>query len=422
MGGCFRVRLARFVSVVVIAAGTVFVLSGLINRKMTDYQVDVATIEREIAALNNKPSRRPGDGEKTPGLVYLYYLMSSLTGNPDHFRMTGIEIDKTIRTTGPSEELYLARANLNVKRHRLQEARADLEMLPDWPERPSIRALKADIDLQAGQYEKARQAYESVIQHDRSWDNLARLAYLRSITGDISGAEALYVEAQEEITAKEMRSYAWLELQRGMLDLNHGRQEEALAHYRRADRAYSGYWLVEEYLAEALGAQRKYDDAVTVFEQVISSAPRPEVYQALGDLYVCMGKPDQAKSWHDRALEAYLESVRHGEVLYFHHLATFYADVREDGAEAIKWARKDLALRHNFATRDTLAWALYRNGQYAEALVQINEALTSGVKEARLFFHAAMIHLAAGHTVEGKRFLQLAAEINPRYDSFHVHR
>jgi tetratricopeptide (TPR) repeat protein len=349
-------------------------------------------------------------------------LRGSLTGNLDHFKITESKIDEAIRNLGPSEELYLARANLNLKRHRLQEAKADLEMLPEWIESPKVRALKADIDLQEGKYEKARQAYESVILDNRSWDNLARLAYLRAITGDVSGAEALYIEAQEEVTAKEMRSYAWLALQRGLLDMNHGRHQEALAHYRRANKAYSGYWLVDEYLAELLGAERRYDEAAALFKQVVSSAPRPELYQALGDLYVFMGKPRQAKLWHDKALEGYLDSVQRGEVLYFHHLAAFYADVREDGAEAIKWARKDLELRNNFAAHDAMAWALYRNSQYAEALEQMKEALSSGVKEAPLFFHAAMIYLAVGQTDEGRRFLQLAGKINPHYASFHVHR
>jgi tetratricopeptide (TPR) repeat protein len=109
-------------------------------------------------------------------------------------------------------------------------------------------------------------------------------------------------------------------------------------------------------------------------------------------------------------------------VHYYHHLASLYADARHDGAEAVKWAQKDLALRPNFATQDALAWALYRAGRFAEALDEMTKALSSGVKDAHLFFHAAMIHLAAGRTDEGKRFLQRAADTNPGYENFHAHR
>jgi hypothetical protein len=107
---------------------------------------------------------------------------------------------------------------------------------------PNARVLRADIDLQEGRYEEAKQGYESVIEQNRTWDNLARLAYLKSKTGDPLGADQLYQEAEDEISVKEMRSYAWVELQRGLLDLNHGRHDEALAHYKRANKAYSGYW------------------------------------------------------------------------------------------------------------------------------------------------------------------------------------
>lgn len=393
-----------------------------LNRKTPDYQAELADIEGQISRLNKDSSRQSGDGRQIMRWIYLLYLRASLTANPDHLQIAETEIDKAMRTLGPSEEFYLARANLNLKRHRLEAAKADLERLPDWTENPKTRALKADIDVQDGKYEEAGRACEDLVRHHRSWDNLARLAYLKAITGDVAGADALYAEAEEEISVKEMRAYAWIELQRGLLDLNHGRHEQALAHYLRADKAYSGYWMVEEYLAELAGAQRKYEEALTRFERVVSQAPRPELYQALGDLYLFMGKPEQAKPWHDKALEGYLESVRQGGVLYFHHLAAFYADVREDGPEAIRWARKDLDLRRNFAAYDALAWALYRNGQFAEALEQMNQALATGVRDARLYFHAAMIHLAAGQTDEGRQFLQRAAVINPRYEAFHVHR
>ena len=135
-----------------------------------------------------------------------------------------------------------------------------------------------------------------------------------------------------------------------------------------------------------------------------------------------MGKPDQAQPWHEKALAAYLDSVQRGNVHYFHHLADFYAEVREDGAEAVRWARKDLELRQSFSTQAALAWGLYRDGQFAEALDAMHKALSSGVRDAQLFFQAALVHLAAGRTGEDKLFLQQAAEINPHYQDFHVHR
>jgi tetratricopeptide (TPR) repeat protein len=195
-----------------------------------------------------------------------------------------------------------------------------------------------------------------------------------------------------------------------------------MAHYRRAEQAYSGYWLVEAHLAELLAAQGKFDEALARFRGLAARAPRPELYHALRDLHRIKGRPAEAVPWHEQALALYLDSVARGEVHHYHHLASFHADVRGDGPEAVRWARRDVALRPNAATREMLAWALYRDGRYAEARSVVAEALASGVQDAHLFVHAAMIQLAAGRPAEGRALLARAAAINPRHASFHVHR
>jgi tetratricopeptide (TPR) repeat protein len=85
--------------------------------------------------------------------------------------------------------------------------------------------------------------------------------------------------------------------------------------------------------------------------------------------------------------------------------------------------RKDIQLRQNVTTRDALAWALFRDGQYPAALGEMKKALSGNWQDqdAQLFFHAAMIHFATGLADEGKGYLQKAAKINPHYDAFHVH-
>ena len=93
----------------------------------------------------------------------------------------------------------------------------------------------------------------------------------------------------------------------------------------------------------------------------------------------------------------------------------------EDGAAAVKWARKDLRLRENFATQAALAWALYRDGQFSDAVHWIDRALTSGIVDARLYFWAGDIYGAAGKGAEGHELRQRATNINPAVAVFHIH-
>lgn len=388
----------------------------------SDFDVELGRIDQDIRELEPEALSNHADSQTTTRFVYRLYQRGSLSGSFADLEVADTAINSAIRKLGPLADLYFLKANLDFKFHRLADVRRDLETAPGLRASFQGRVLEADLDFQEGRYDDARRSYESLIADNRTWDNLARLAYLKSKMGDEAAAEQLYAEAEDELTAKEMRSYTWVELQRGVLDLTHGRYENARAHYERADQAYSGYWLVEEHVAELLGALGEFEKAVELYEKVIARVPRPEFQQALGEIYSLMGKPEQAQRCHKEALAAYLESARRGGVHYYHHLADFFADVREDGAETVKWARKDVELRANFSTQAALAWGLYRSGQFSEALDTMNRALSSGVRDARLFFQTAMIHLSTGGNGEGNLYLQMAAEINPHYRDFHVHR
>ena len=397
-------------------------LAGLVGVIPTDYQKELAKIDHPSASAAIQPEPSLSGPKALFNKAYYFFLKSSLTGSMQDMEKGEAAFNKALAELPFSADLYLLHTAFNLKSHRLEAAKTDLEKLSFMVEDPKVQVLKADIAVQEGNYKEAATSYQNIIEKNRNWDNLSRLAYLRAKFGDFERADHLYLEAEEEISAKEMRSYAWVELQRGYLDLSRGQNEAAWDHYQRADQAYSGYWLTKEYMAEWLGAQRNYDAAIVLYKQIIACARRPELYHALGDLYLFMGKPELAKPWHDKALAVYLDSARRGEVQYYHHLASFYADARLDGAEAVKWARKDIQLRQNVTTRDALAWALFRDGQYPAAVDEMKKALAVNWQDAHLFFHAAMIHLAAGLTEEGKVYFQKAADINPYYNAFHVHR
>jgi tetratricopeptide (TPR) repeat protein len=283
------------------------------------------------------------------------------------------------------------------------------------------RLIRADLNFQQGKYREAKTGYLDVLHAERSWGALARLAYFHGKIGDVAGADRLYVEAEDQLTAKEMRSYAWLEVQRGFLAFAHGRYNEARSRYARADAAYPGYWLVAEHIAELMAAKGQYGEAVEIFQSINSTADRPELQQAIGELYEIAGDTARALGWHRRALTGYLRSTQRDEVHYYHHLADYYSDVARDGPEAVKWARADLQLRENFSTQAALAWAYYRNGQSDEACNWIDRALASGAVDAHLYSRAAKIHASAGDTDSARSYMERATRLNPSIDKFHVH-
>ncbi len=387
-----------------------------------DYQAELQRTEQDIVELERGQADRPADLEKATRLAFRLYHRASLTGQAAHFEVAVATLEDTLSRVGPREDLCLLKANLDLTFHRLAAAQEDLEMVPTLPVRPEAKSLLADVAFQKGQYERALRGYEEAIAEQRSWGDLARLAWFKFKLGELAAAEDLYAQAADELTAKQMRSYAWLELQRGVMDLSRGRFAEAGAHYARAAKAYPGYWLIDEHHAELLGAQGQYDAAAALYRKVIAQVPKPEYQQALGELYTLLNQPEQAQACYEAALNVYLASVAKGQVHYYHHLCDYYVDVVQDGPAAVKWARQDLALRENFATLAALAWSLDRAGEYDEALSTMDQALASGVVDARLFHQAGTIYLHAGRQSEGEQLLRRASALNPHHNCFHVHR
>ena len=389
--------------------------------QLAGYTEELARAEIDIAELESRRQRHPGDLEKRVRLAYRLFHRASLTGSMAQFEAVEAAILETIREFGPKEDLCLLKANLDFRFHRLAEVRRDLQMCPLLAGRLEGRVLLADLDFQEGRYEAARLGFERLIEEDRTWDNLARLAHWKSKLGDIAEADQLYEEAEDNLTAKQMRSYAWLKLQRGVLAFTHGRYADAWMHYRRADEAYPSHWHTDEHFAELLAAEGRFEEAEALFQKVIACAPKPELQQALGELYLFTGRPQKAQPWLDSALATYLESVRRGGVHYFHHLADFYADARDEPSEAVRWARKDVEMRSNFSTQAAMAWALYRDGQLSEALEYVRLALSSGVRDAGIFSSAAMLFEAAGETAESQSYAQAALQVNSKHHDFHMH-
>ena len=391
-------------------------------RKQTDFEAELGRIERDLSEVAGGGRDARADGESRTRFAYLLYRRGSLTGDLAELERAGAAVELAIPRVANPADLYFLKANLDFNFHRLADVRRDLEASPELRDSPQGRALRADLDFQEGRYEEARAGYERLVGEDPAWDDFARLAHFHFKLGDDDSAERLYARAEDELTAKEMRHFAWVELQRGLLDLSRGRYDDAQSHYERAGRAYSGYWQVEEHTAELLGARGRFEEALALYHRVVERVPRPEFMQALGELYEFAGRPESALPWYERALGAYLEAARRGGVHYYHHLADFYSDVREDGAEAVRWASKDMALRENFSTQAALAWALYRGGRYDEARELMDRSLSSGVADARLFSQAAAIYQAAGDRGEAERRRHMAAQVNPHHSNFHVHR
>jgi tetratricopeptide (TPR) repeat protein len=319
------------------------------------------------------------------------------------------------------------RVRVELASHRFGEAQGNAEQLcAITPDSAQAFGLLGDVYFNLGNYAAC----------ERAWDKMRaleagllmtepRLAQLDVLRGRIEEARGRYeklLAVTNDLEREAPNILAWTEVQLGELAFRSGDWETAEKHYKTALATRPDYYVALEHKAELRGAQGKLDEAVALYVSLIERVPRPELMQALGDLYIFAGRTTQAEPWHAKALAGYLDSAGQNEPLYFHQLSGLYADSLKDATQALEWARRGFAVCQGLHASDTLAWALFRAGQLDEARQTILRALSSGTRDPNILYHAGMILMSAGDIAGGKARLRETLAVNPRYNSFHVHR
>ena len=402
-----------------LSAGVLLTLAGPCRaetgEKLRELEVKVQADAADFVAWN-----RIADAELS---------LLSATGDLAHLTRAAAAVERSLKTSNPEFNRggLAMRARVALASHRFAEARRDAEQLRTlMPDSGYPLGLLGDALFHLGEYDAAERAWTQMLARDGS--NPAtepRLAQLDLIHGRAERAQerlTTSLEFARKLTPEAPEVVAWCRVQLGELAFRSGEWETAERHYEAALSGQPDDYAAVEHLAELRGAQGRFDEAAALYVRAIERTSRPELMEALGDLWIAAGKPADGKPWRDRALAAYLASMERGEVLCLHHLAGFYADSLNEPAKALDCARRDFALRPGIPACDALAWALRKAGQLDEAAEMAARALATGTRDAHILYHAGMIRMGAGDITGGGALLQQALAANPRYNSFHVHR
>jgi tetratricopeptide (TPR) repeat protein len=364
------------------------VVNGLLTT--SGFRADLAAVtrlrrEREAAADLGGPAA-------ASELLTLRHREVMLTGGrPEDLLALGSDVDAAVDRFPAWPDLRLLRATIALAVHRADLAAAALQAVPGLAEQPPGRVLAADLAQFRGEYAAARAGYRRAAREDPLWQTTARLAALAIATGDVDEADALYAATEDDISAKQMRAFAWIRVQRADLARALDDPERAGRFLADADNAYPDWWYVTAHRAALDLARERWDAAINGYRTVIAEADRPDFREALGTAFAGAGRPNCAAECHALAVSAYLASVARGEVHYLHHLAAFHADVHPHARAAVAWARQDAELRRTGPTLSLLAWCLHRAGEQEEALTVLDEAFALGAGDPLLQARAGRI-------------------------------
>ena len=362
-----------------------------------------STTDGVIRFLEERLQRDPDDFMAAGKLCDTYLQKARESGTIDCYAKAEQAFRSVLKWIPDSYPFRVALGSVLVSQHKFHEAAALAgKLTSESPNELPAYAVLGDALLEIGDVPGAESAYAKLLAQNpgiSAWSRAAKVKWLR---GDVSGALS-NLSLALQFSNSPPESLAWTHVLKGELLFRTGRIVEAEGDYDAALKIFPDYYLALDHVAELRAAQNKFDEALKMFERLAERTKRPEYLQAAGDVLVAARKPTEAKPFHDRALAAYLKETDAGQVHYFHHLASFYADVREDGVEAEKWARRDLEVRQNIYAWDALAWALFWKKDYVTAADTMKKALVLGTKDAHLLAHAGSIFVRAKKIQEGQQ-------------------
>jgi tetratricopeptide (TPR) repeat protein len=328
----------------------------------------------------------------------------------DKAALRALQLDPSNRTA-VSAEAWVAMGEHDFAR----AAAIATSALRSDPSNPEMLGNLGDAEANLGNYPAMTTAYQKMVDAKPGLASYNRAAYVRWLNGDLRGA-VRYMLIAIRAGSTQPENVAWCESELGDYLFGDGAVLPAQAEYRDALKAFPHYARALAGLASTQAAVGNTKNAEKLYREAIAIVPLPQYLTALGDLQASVGDhAGAARQYATIRLIEKLFAINH--VRYGVEEAQFDAEHNKNLPVALKIAERETQTRHDYLAEDTLAWALYKNGRYAQAWTAEKSAMRLGTRLASLGFHAGMIQAKLGNVVEAQSFLHNALMVNPNFNS-----
>ncbi len=373
--------------------------------------------EQRIAADRQVLQKQPNRSQAYNDLALALIRRARETGNSAYLEQADEAVRNSLRIQPANFEGAQAHVALLLAKQRyraaLDEARALNQHAPDSV---TVWGDMAEAQAALGDYQDAEKSVQWMMNL-RPGNLPAYLAgaSLRESWGDTDGALEFLNQALQQTPPFEPEATAWILTRMARIRRQAGQFDPADALLSQALTAFPDYYASLEELAEVRLAEHRNGDAVELMERRNQTFPTPSSYLLEARALDRAGRPDDAArmySTFERAARAQIDLPDNANVELINDLAVRTGHSQE----ALRIARIQVESRHDVRSLDAYAWALYANGQYAEAGRQIEKALAVGARDATLFYHAGEIQAAFGKRAEARRDWQQSLDVNPASD------
>jgi len=313
------------------------------------------------------------------------------------YNEAGVAVDRSLAISPGNYDGMKLRVAVFLGKHEFPQAlKLAQELNKKVPDDIAVWAMLADANSALGNYNDAERDAQWVLDLRRgSALGFEKAAALRELFGDNEGAIEFYGEALTRTAQSDLDQCAWLLTQKARLEIASGNAKSATATLAEVLRLFPTSQAAALVMADIQAANGNFTEAAALFEKCYRAVP------SAANLYKWATALEQAGQ-KDKATEQFaaFEKKARAEISQPYNdnllLVAFYADYKNDPAEALRIATLESAKRQDCHTLAALAWALYQNGKYADAKTAMDKALSIGIREPVYLSHAARISSSLG--------------------------
>jgi tetratricopeptide (TPR) repeat protein len=331
-----------------------------------------ARIDATLGRLEREADAREDDWLVLERIAGGYLERQRLTGDWADFARAEAALERAFERAPEGAGPYLMRAQLSYTLHRFDRIEPDLVAvegfaIPRDEEIRAVRVMRANVALQTGRYDEAAASFEALLAEERSRDAIVGLAGHRMATGALDEADALLAEAEAAASGADAASRAWLCLVRGLVKLEAGAFEDAIAHYRRGLELMPGWYLLEEHVAEARAELGHTGEALATYLELIERTDDPEFMDAAAGILEEQGERAHANELWARAHRGHEARIAAFPTAAFGHALDHFLEHAPDAARAVELAEQNRDVRPNGEAWTQLARAYLGAGRLDDA-------------------------------------------------------
>ncbi|MEL6924363.1 MAG: tetratricopeptide repeat protein, partial [Bacteroidota bacterium] len=287
---------------------------------------------------------------------------------PDDFRFRALSMNASVMLSQHefSKALHFAQQALNINRYNAQ-----------------IFGVMTDALVELGEYDKAVQMADQMVNIRPDLRSYSRVSYLREIYGDVDGA----IKAMEMAVAAAYPGHeqsAWTRLTLGDIYNTYGKLDEASVQYETILTERENYPFAIAALADLEMQKGNLAKAEALLDEATAIIPEVGFYIQLADLYQQTQRPAAYEKTMQEIMLMLQDDVDSG-----HNMNMEYADLHlhytEDFDQALAFAKYEYEKRpENIDVNRLLAQIYAAQGNGAQAEVHLAKAASTNSKHPDL--------------------------------------